>query len=443
MQHFSKLVWLITWLLLLASCTSANEDEASNLPASTQLPASTTQAATAVASSAATPENVNIANPITRTQTSLTLWVPSEIWASSEPGQATLNSQLNSYRASHPELNLQVELKSANGQGSIVNYLITGRTIAPSILPDLIAIPTDQLASAASQGLIYPINNDVDAAYFEDVYPAGLQLVTADDQILGYPFILSQVSHLVYNSAAITQTVPITWTQFIEQPQQFAFPANGNFGATLVLQMYLDNGGQLTNEAGQVELQLAPLAAALQQLSDAREKRFILPQSSNLQTLEDTWQLFQAGTVGFVQATGSQYLRMRDNAGPTAVTAVPGQIDTLPSLLNGWAWAISTQDPAKRPLAADLLSFLIEPQNLGEWSYQNRQLPARQGAFFYWPANDPYVPFISNELLKANPHPFTSGHPVMLALNDAAFDVLTLAKTPQLAAEDAVAALQP
>lgn len=428
---------------LLTSCSLFEQTATGNPPASTRLPVTTVQAATAVALLPATPENLNIANPITHTQTSLTVWIPSEIWASSEPGQATLNSQLNSYRASHPELNLQVELKAANGQGSIVNYLITGRNIAPSILPDLIAIPTDQLASAASQGLIYPINNDIDPAYLEDLYPAGLQLVTTNDQMLGYPFILSQVSHLVYNSTAVTSTVPITWSQFINQPQQLAFPANGTFGATLLLQMYLDNGGQLTNEAGQVELQIEPLVAALQQLGQGRETRFILPQSSNLQTLEDTWQLFQAGTVGFVQATGSQYLRQRDNVGPIGVTAVPGQTGTLPSLLNGWAWAISTQDTAKRPLAADLLSFLIEPQNLGEWSYQNRQLPARQGAFFYWPANDPYVPFISNELLRAAPHPLTSGHPVMLALNDAAFDVLSLAKTPQLAAEDAVTALQP
>lgn len=45
-----------------------------------------------------------------------------------------------------------MEQKSASGQSSILNYLRTRtRTIAPAILPDLIAIPIDQISPDFSQ----------------------------------------------------------------------------------------------------------------------------------------------------------------------------------------------------------------------------------------------------------------------------------------------------
>ncbi len=439
MQRVSILIFTSCLLFILAACTLLSDGRPDTAVSLTPSPAPTP---TITPAPAITPD-VALSAPVTKTTIMLTVWIPPEIWAASESGQATLNAQLNAYRANHPDLEIRVESKAATGQGSILNYLRTGRTIAPNILPDLVALPSDQLASAAAGELIYALNDYVDPTHLEDLYPAGLKLVTVESQTLGYPFVLSQPPHLAYNSTVITTTVPSTWTQFIQQPRQhFVFPAGGTPGATLLLEMYLDNGGKLINEAGQFELQVEPLAAALQQLSTARSNGFILPQSSNLQTLEDSWQIYQTGQAAFVQTTGSQYLRQRTAGQPGSPAAIPGQNQPLRPLVIGWAWAISTSDSAKRPLAADLLTFLVGHENLGAWSQQSQLLPARQGAFFYWPEDDPYVPFISNQLLLADAHPFTASHPVMLALTGAVFDVVSLAKSPQAAAEEAVASLQ-
>jgi ABC-type glycerol-3-phosphate transport system substrate-binding protein len=441
MQRVFALVLATCLMLCLAAC-SLLAGELPDSTTETAVTATVTTTPTQTPPPAITPD-IAISDPISQTKNTLIVWIPPEIWAATEAGQSTLNAQLNSYRASHPELEIRVEPKAVTGQGSILNYLRTGRTIAPTILPDLIALPTDQLAQATADGLIFPLNDYLDPVQLEDVYPAGLELVTLDGQTSGYPFVLSQPPHLAYDSAIFTATVPLTWTQWLALPREhFVFPAAGAPGTTLLLQLYLDNGGQLTNEAGQVALQPEPLAAALQQILDGRKNGFILPQSSDLLTLEESWQLFKGGQATFVQTTDSQYLRQRNGEQLLNTAAIPGRERPLPPLVTGWAWAISALDAARRPLAADLLTFLVENKNLGEWSYQSQQLPARPAAFPYWPEDDPYVPFISDQLLQAAAHPFTPNHPVMMALSNALFDVISQVKSPQEAAEQAIATLQ-
>ncbi len=440
----SLVILFMLWgvMVILTACSLLAEEGGNAIVTPTSQPVATP---TNTPGPVLTPDTA-VATLITQTRTTLTIWIPPEIWAATESGQATLNAQLNAYRASHPDLDIRVETKAATGQGGILSYLLTGRAIAPTILPDLVALPSDQLTAATTDSLLLALNDVLAPTYLEDLYPAGVKLATVGESLMGYPFFLTQPPHLAYDNTSFTATVPLTWTQFIALPnQQFAFAAGGTPGATLVLEMYLDNGGQLINDAGQVELQVEPLAAALQELSDGRANGFIVPQSSNMQTLEDSWQAFQAGQSTFVQTTANQYLRQRQaEAGrPLSAAAIPGREQLLHPLVSGWVWAISTPDVAKRPLAADLLTFLIDNENLGAWSFSSNYLPARQGAFFYWPTDDHYVPFISNQLLLADAHPFSAGHSVMLALTDAVFDVISLAKSPQLAAEEAVASLNP
>jgi ABC-type glycerol-3-phosphate transport system substrate-binding protein len=211
----------------------------------------------------------------------------------------------------------------------------------------------------------------------------------------------------------------------------------------LGLEFYLAAGGTLTNDAGQVALQVEPLATALQQLFTAKSSGFILDQSSNYSTLQESWQLFQAGTADFTLISSEQYLRQRDEEGVFLVTAVPGLQQPLSPLLNGWAWAITTTDPTQRQLVGDLLNSLIAGDQLGEWSYASNYLPARQAALAFWPQDDAYVPFAREQLNRAMAMPVSTSSSVMTALTNAVFDVVTLAKTPQAAAEEAAASVQP
>lgn len=445
-KRVSILLFMLLWLAV--SCDLASNFTQSEPVENTPEPVSNGTANSAAAATGTPPAETtpDIAIPttaVTQTQPSLRVWLPPEIALSSEEGAAILNAQLAAYRSNHPDVLLTIEQKSISGQSSILNYIRTGHVVAPEILPDLIAIPIDQLAPALSEQLIYPLDDLVEPDLLEDLYPAALDLVLQDNRVSGYPFILTGLPHLAYNSEIITQTIPTRWEALTELPDSFIFPANGAPGGMLALEFYLAAGGTLTNEAGQAALQIEPLATALQQLFIAKSSGFILDQSSNYSMLQESWPLFQAGTAEFALTSSEQYLRQRDEEGKFLVTAVPGLQQSLTPLLSGWAWAITTTDSTQRQLVGDLLNHLIAEDQLGEWSFASHYLPARQAALAYWPQDDTYVAFARDQLSSAQAMPFSSSSNIMTVLNNAVFDVVTLAKTPQVAAEEAAAALQP
>lgn len=438
---------LLLLILLLGLTISCDLTSQLNSPAASEDQPETLPDNTAVATSTQAPEATSdITIPTTAvslTQLSLRVWLPPEIAQASEESANILNAQLASFRSNHPNINLIIEQKAASGQSGILNYLRTGRTVAPTILPDLIAIPIEQLGSALSEELIYPLDGLIETSLLEDLYPAMFELVLKNNQVSGYPFVVTGLPHLAYNSNTVTETVPTRWESLSVLPNSFVFPANGTAGGLLVLEFYLDAGGSLTNEADQLTLQVEPLATALQQLFTAKSNGFILDQSSNYSSSQESWQLFQSGSADFTITSSDQYLRQRDEDGLFLVTAVPGLQRPLTPLVSGWAWAISTSNPTQRELAAELLTSLVDSGNLGEWSYASNFLPAQQAALASWPAEDAYIPFASEQLNRARAMPFSSTNNVMTVLTNAVFDVVTLSKTPQAAAEAAAAALQP
>lgn len=398
-----------------------------------------------------TPAAVQVATPdgetaeVAPSGLSLTFWtIPDISPRSGVPGGDILAGQLSAFRESHPDLQVNVAFKAANGPASTLGYLRSGRGVAPAILPDLVLLSTDQLAQAAAEQLIYPLDNLLPAEMFEDLYPAARSLSQVNGQTVGYPFALTNLQHVIYNPAVITDSLPVTWPELDAHPTAtFAFPAAGVEGAELVLQFYLAAGGQLVDSANQPMLEVETLSFVLNLLSQGRSNGLILLQSSNAVSLEDAWQLFQEGSATVVETKVSFYLAERDSALIRGeVEPIPGPTGPVTALVRGWAWAISTPDPARQALAVELLSWLASPANLGDWSYQNRSLPGRRAAFQQWPADDAYISFLQGQLEQAIPFPTAANSTMMTALSAAVYDVISLAQSPQVAAETAAAAVR-
>ena len=430
-------VFIVLLLSLLAACSLLGQDgspEAS--PTATSLPPTS-------APTPASTVDLGLTEPVTPTKPTLRVWISPQILNASEAGTAVLQQQLNQFQADHPDIELIVEPKAVSGQGSILNYLRTGRNIAPAVMPDLITLPADQLATALNEELVFPQNGLIDTELLGDLYPAGLTMALNEDQIHGYPFVFTDMPHLAFNTAVYSDTIPLRWDKFIAIPEQtFAFPANGAPGATLLLEFYLAEGGALENEAGQPALEVEPLAAALSQISLGRENEFILAQSGNLGTLPETWRLLEGGGATFVQTSAEQYLQNRNGELAVDFHAIPGPQRSLTPLVRGWAWAISSPEPGKQSMALELMTTLIEAENLAEWSAAAAFLPARRSAYDFWPRRDPYGPFARRELAQARPHPLNPNSKMITVLENALFDVISLNKTSQEAAEAAAAALQ-
>jgi ABC-type glycerol-3-phosphate transport system substrate-binding protein len=444
-KFWQRIAWFII-VLLLAGCgllpVTNSPAEATAVSPQTTPDAAATPDAVTPPSIANTP-SFEIPEPTPAAKSSLIIWLPPAIASRTEAGAVVFSDQLLAFNSIYPDLIISVEQKSATGQGGILNYLRTGQNVAPSILPDLIALPVGQLTAVAEEGLIYPLEDVLDPALTAGLYPAAQSWTSFNDHFIAYPFAITELPQLEF-SPSLTSAVPLQWRDFITDTEQtMVFPAAGTAGAKLALQFYLQAGGSLTNEAGQPMLELEPLTLALQQLNDGRENGFILQQSSNLSTLNEARLLVQNGAASFALSSSDEYLIGRTEEIIPGSAAIPGLDAPLTPLVRGWAWVITTPDPAEKALAAELIAMLTAPEQMGTWSLNSRILPANPEAFAQWPETDDYLPFIRPELERAEPMPLADTSPVMQALGDAVFDVISLARSPAEAAADAVDSLQP
>lgn len=431
------LLWL---LLLLAACDLVNNATGTPQP---------TVTATATATPATTPilqstPDIAVTPVVTETTPSLTIWLPPNTVLGSENGAAVFSEQLLAFNAVHPELETRVEQKTVTGPGGILNYLRTGSAVAPTILPDLIVLPANQLKTAVAESLIYPLDGLLEPALFEDLFPAAQTMAQVGDQHYGYPFALTNLTHLAYQTTVITTTPPLRWDTFIESTNSnFVFPAAGQPGAHLTLQFYLAGGGTLANEAGQATLDAPLLTQALQPFQQGRASNFILLQSSNIATFADAWEVFRTGTAVYTLTDAHQFLMNRTPENQSGYAVIPGVNTPLVPLVNGWVWAVSTTEPTHRTLAAELIAHLVDGANLGQWSQESQQLPARRQALTQWPNNDAYINFVQLELERARANPLAENDPILVAVGNAVFDVVSFAQTAQEAATEAAASLQP
>jgi ABC-type glycerol-3-phosphate transport system substrate-binding protein len=442
--------WAVTLLflvsLLLSACdlaaTGTLLESAENRDVDAQVTAVT---ATPVATAVAPRNTPDFDVPVTTTPAAvaLKLWIPPEIAVRTEMGAQLMADQLFAFNAKHPSVVIQVEQKNVSGAGGILSYLRTGRGVAPSVLPDMIAIPADLLPTAANENLIFPLDDVLDPADLDGLFPPAQQLARPQERILGYPFALTELPFLVYNSHALTSTLPLTWSRLISDTERsMVMAAGGTDGALLALQFYLDAGGTVVDELGQPALQAEPLQIGLEALQSGRDTGFLVQESSSLSTLDQSWQVFLGGGANIVRTSADYYLGETTLGLPVEFTVTPGIDRPLTPLVDGWAWAISTSDPAQRALAQELMLELVAPPNLGTWSQGSSILPAQRDALAVWIGDDAYVGFIEQELGRARPLPVDSNSKLFTVIGDAVFQVVSGSKTAQEAADDAVAAMR-
>ena len=423
------LIILISLLLVTTGC-QLFETESNPVADATTAPVQTTPAALAI-------EEVTLeaSEPLAPVdpQTTLTIWTVPELAPDPElPGGTLLLEQLNTFDQDHPSVELRVERKTVSEQGGSLSYLRTGRNVAPSVLPDV------------TSGLVYPLEDHLSSETVADLYPVARTLAEADGELFGYPFALTGLHHLVYNRAAVTNTLPSTWAGMLEvEDGRLIFPAAGPAGAELTLRFYLEAGGALRNESGQPMLELEPLTVALQQIELGVAEGLVDPQSGSTVSMEQAWQLFQNEMPTVIQTTAGAFLRREPstNVADYGFAPLPGFEGPLPPYVSAWMWIITTPDPAQQALAAELITSLVSAPSLGPYTLDSRIMPGRRNALDSWPEDNLYVTFLRRQLAAARPLPDGVTGTLLLALSDATVDVILGLNTPRSAAEEAVAFL--
>ncbi len=365
----------------------------------------------------------------------LTTWLVADI-----SGSTLLQEQIVRFAATEVEFSLEIEQKIAAGPGGIQSYLQSAKTVAPSVLPDLALVPAYLLPDLVKSGLVYSFDGLMPEEDIDDLFPAASAVARVDGELYGYPQALAGLTHIAYNPGAITTTIPAQWSGFVNSPLRFAFPTGGNEGIQLLLQLYLAQGGSLVDENGKVRLEQPPLEAALGLLLTALNNGVLLPASDSLVTQGDTWALLQSGGASAILTTSQMYRQQASQGQVAGVAPLPGPNGPLVPLVAGWVCIVTTGDPRKQQMAADLIIWLANDGNMGNWSLRSSVLPSRRTAFLQWPENS-YTTFLARELERATIMPPAAAGPINDALNGALRALFAPGVTPAVIPEIAEAAV--
>jgi ABC-type glycerol-3-phosphate transport system substrate-binding protein len=399
-------------LVLLAACT----------PAATTEPAPTATAVPAVPIAPATPETPT-----------LTLWLPDWMALPDAAGHDALTDIISAFEQ---EKSIQVTIVPwpPRGDGGLLDALRTTKPVAPSILPDVIALPFRDIPIAAKEDLLQPLNDVFPDDILEDLYPFALQASQMEEAWMAVPF-AADFEHLSFQPAALSDP-PVNWDIILASESQYAFPVGGVDSAwtDALLIHYLSAvpaGETPARNKGALRRQL--------DFYEALYQRGLVDESIlQINTPRGSWEQALQGAAPLAETTAKLWLGQRGEATFLRFGPTPTSDSQARYLVHGWAYAIITADETHQALAVELIRRLVEAQTLSDWSSQAHVLPARRSSLQQWP-RDEYRDFANEALEQGFLTPaFTQDETMTRSVHQAARAVLTGEMSAQEAWEQAV-----
>ena len=314
---------------------------------------------------------------LTTTQTiTLTVWTTEELSPNGVRGGRVLKSQIDAFGRTRPNVRVEFILKKASGTGGMLDFLVNTQAVAPQLLPDVIILDSRELDAAAQTGLLQPLDGDLPAGVYADLFPTAQKTARLDGAWVALPLFI-EAEHLVYNSTRLPRP-PRTWNDVISSSVPFLFPAEGDDG---FVAQYLSVGGALTDANANPTLNADAMVQVLTFYRRARDANVIPETALTLKSVDESWSMFIAAQVGFAQVAASQYLAERERLTNVSYAALPTRDGQAMTLTRAWVMAVTTTNPARRQAALDLLQWLGTSARLSEWASAARKIPARRSAF--------------------------------------------------------------
>lgn len=431
--------------LCLAACSSPFFGRAtatpSLAPTATSAPSQTPslQTSTRAATPSPTATRIDPTAPIT-----LTLWVSPEIAASAqEEGQAFYTLR-QAFEQAYPQATLQIMPKADEGAGSLVNLLLATQPVVPAQLPDLVALDSRDLAELVAHDLLAPLDEELPASLWDDLYPCALQAVTMDGQRMAMPFD-ADILLMVYNSSMIAQP-PQLWSDLATSGGEYVFPTTegDNSAVDAFLIQYLALGAGLTQDDGTPALDSQALTLVLSNYQQALEAGILPDQVREFGTLADCWNLYITGAVAMSDASSQQIQRQRNILQRTRLAQIPTSSGTPLTLAQMTVWGVVASDPTKRELAARFVEMALQPEYSSTWSTESDHLPiTKAGLALALQADDELRPLADQQLQSAVPYPSREIYDLMApVVLQAIQSVLDQETTAEGAALKAVAAVE-
>jgi len=375
--------WCVAGGLLLAACVT---------PAPVS-PDPTEPPPLVVAGSA----EVTVTETPTPTRKTLRIWVQPEFDPNTNTRAGSeLLDQLQQFEQTNPGIKVEVRVKRAAGTGGMIDSLRTGMAAAPGALPDLIAIDTHNLDAAAADDLILDLDSLVNPDIMADYYPFALESGRRNESLMALPF-ASDALVAAYATTAYTQR-PTTWSGVLESAFPVIIPASDP-QSLYVVQQYLSLGGTLRDRSETVALNTTVLTKLLDYYSAARAAGVLTKNTLDFGSGVETWSAYRELRAPLVITNARSYLQDAAVAANTGAGPDPTQNGKPYALAEVWFYALVSTNTARESGAWELLSWLLQPQNLGTWALKAGYLPPHVKAVESWPADAP-VDF-AREVLEA------------------------------------------
>lgn len=367
----------------------------------------------------------------------LVVWVPPNFDPTSGTNAGNLfKSRLESFSSQNPGISIRVRVKAETGPGSLLDALSAASAAAPSDLPDLLALSSDDIQIAALKGLLYPFEDASSSIDDPDWYSYARQMAGLQGSTFGLPFAGDALA-LLYRPAQVNK-VPLDWESLINQSVPLVF-AVGDNQALFTLLQYQAAGGNIRDAQNRPTLDAANLSQVLSFYKNALDSGIIPSWSVSFDT-GSAWKTYQDQKANMVISWVTRYLNERPPDTTVSVIPVPGQ-KTL-TYATGWLWAIPSARPERRTLATRLAEYLVNSQFLSQWSVAAGYLPTRPSALAAW-ADQSLQALVSPIVLSAQARP-SADLLVILGpiLRDAALSVFNGQADPIQAANQAASRLK-
>lgn len=374
----------------------------------------------------------------------LTVWGPVHFSpGETDASQLVLRTQYEAFSSGRADIEVEYLPKVASGEGGVVSFLLDANYAAPTILPDLAIVDPFEMEPLVREGLAQPMQGLVADELIEDLYPFARDACRFDDELLGIQF-EADIEHLVYYTGALEEP-PATWADLFTDPISYTFPAAGVGGLVndTFLINYLAQGGTLLDEEGNPALQDTSVQRVLRFYDSLREWQVVPPSVMELGSLEDCWKAYTGGNITVSHISSRQYLASRPLMRDTDFAAVPTETGVPATMSEGWAFVIIAKSPQRQEAAADLIEWLMSPENLAQWSEAAHHLPTRRSSLSLvsWPNG--YGQFLEGQLQSAFYRPSGAQFQrIARALQVAVEDVLTQESTPREATTQVMASLK-
>lgn len=380
--------WFLVMLLLVALLAACRQS-----PAAT---ANTTPVPTADAVAQPTPGsdgNINAAQPEVPPDRQLVLWLPAFTGLANDGSAgAVLDAAFQQFEQAQPAVRVDVQVKAESGTANLFSYLQSTQKVAPSLLPDLILIDTQQLWQLADLGMVSPLTAE-EYRFDTDYYPFVVDAVTYRSQRLGIPY-AADLLHTVYAPSQLAAP-PATWEALLDDAVPYLFPAGDGSGGDLsALLHYVGAGGALIEDSTAADD--ASLATLFEFLDQAQSNGIIDPRSTDLPTFDATWRLYLNERPGLGLVQTHNYLENLPSHQDIAFGPIPTQDGSAVTLGTTWAFAVLTTDPQRRATALQLVDLLLTPEVLGPWSQLAHRVPSRRSSMAVWQQDDRYHAFLQS-----------------------------------------------